>query len=126
MSTPTPRVLIADDETLIRLDIRALLESEGLTVCGEARDGREAVALARELQPDVIVLDVKMPGLDGIEATKQILAEQAIPIVMLTAYGYGELIMRALDAGVATHISKPFRAEHLVEAVKNALGTTMR
>ncbi len=79
-------VLIAEDETLIRLDLRQLLEAEGLAVCAEARDGVEAVELARETQPDAAILDMKMPNLDGIEAARRIYAERPIPIVMLTAY----------------------------------------
>jgi response regulator NasT len=117
-----PRVLIAEDETLIRLDIRRLLEDAGFSVCAEARDGAEAVALARQHQPDLIVLDVKMPQLDGVEASRQILAEQSVPIVMLTAYGYGDLISRALDAGVNAYVVKPFREQDLLEAVAAALG----
>lgn len=119
-----PKVLIAEDETLIRLDIRKLLEDAGFTVCAEARDGREAVALAREHQPDLIIMDVKMPRLDGVEAAKQIGAERNVPIVMLTAYGYGDLISRALDAGIDAYVVKPFRESDLLEAVTAALDTS--
>jgi response regulator NasT len=115
------RVLIAEDETLIRLDLRRLLETAGFDVCAEARDGPEAVALAIAHRPDVILLDVKMPELDGIEAARQILADRAVPIVMLTAYGYGELISRALDAGVFGYVVKPFRERELIDAVRRAL-----
>src|ERR671917_163827 len=93
------RVLVAEDETIIRLDLRELLERAGFEVCAEARDGVEAVELARSEHPDVAVLDVKMPRLDGIEAARRILDERPIPIVMLTAYGHDELVSRAVEAG---------------------------
>jgi two-component system, response regulator PdtaR len=115
------RVLIAEDETLIRLDLQRLLDAAGFDVCGSARDGREAVALALECEPDVLVLDVNMPELDGIEAARQILAARFAPIVMLTAFSYGELVSRALDAGVAGFVEKPFRETDLVEAIREAL-----
>jgi CheY-like chemotaxis protein len=118
--TARPKILIAEDETLVRLDLRALLEDAGFEVCAAARDGEEAVELAREQQPDAALLDVKMPRLDGIEAARRILAERWIPIVMLTAYGYGELISRALDTGVFGYIVKPFRPEDVVQAVRAA------
>src|SRR6266571_71908 len=89
MVSPTMRVLVAEDETIIRLDLRELLERSGFEVCAEARNGEEAVALARSEQPDVAIMDVKMPKLDGIEAARRILDDRPIPIVMLTAYGQG-------------------------------------
>ena len=89
---PPMRILIAEDETIIRLDLRDLLERAGHEVAGEARDGEEAVALARELEPDLAIMDVKMPRLDGIEAAKRILDERPMPIVLLTAYGQQELV----------------------------------
>src|SRR5215471_12284987 len=112
------RVLIAEDETLIRLDLRELLESAGFEVCAEARDGLEAVALARSAEPDVAILDVKMPRLDGIDAARRILEERPIPIVMLTAYGQGELVSRALEAGVFGYLVKPFREQDLLPAIQ--------
>ena len=114
-------MLIAEDETLIRLDLQRLLDAAGFDVCGSACNGREAVALAHECEPDVLVLDVDMPELDGIEAARQILAERSAPIVMLTAFSYGELVSRALDAGVAGYVVKPFREAGLVEAIREAL-----
>src|ERR671915_2605282 len=93
------RILIAEDETIIRLDLRELLERAGFEICAEARDGVEAVDLAREHVPDLAILDVKMPRLDGIEAARRILAERPIPVVMLTAYGQDELVSRAVEAG---------------------------
>jgi response regulator NasT len=114
------RVLIAEDETIIRLDLRALLERAGFEVCAEARDGEEAVALARSERPDVAVLDVKMPKLDGIDAARRILDENPIPIVMLTAYGQDELVQRAAEAGVFGYLVKPFREQDLLPAIRTA------
>jgi AmiR/NasT family two-component response regulator len=114
------RVLIAEDETIIRLDLRALLERAGFEVCAEARDGEEAVELARETEPEVAVLDVKMPRLDGIEAARRILDERPIPIVMLTAYGQDELVSRAIEAGVFGYLVKPFREQDLLPAIQTA------
>src|ERR687885_1346309 len=114
------RILVAEDETIIRLDLRSLLESHGFEVCAEARDGEEAVALAREHEPDLAIMDVKMPRLDGIEAARQILEERPIPIVMLTAYGHDELVSRAVEAGVFGYLVKPFRESDLVPAIQTA------
>ena len=114
------RILIAEDETIIRLDLRNLLERAGHAVVAEARDGEEAVSLAREHTPDIAVLDVKMPRLDGIEAARRILEERAIPIVMLTAYGQDELVARAVEAGVFGYLVKPFREQDLVPAIATA------
>jgi response regulator NasT len=114
------RILIAEDETLIRLDLRSMLESAGFEVCAEARDGEEAVELAREARPDLAVLDVRMPRLDGIEAARRMLAERPIPIVMLTAYGQEELVSRAIEAGVFGYLVKPFREADLLPAIQAA------
>jgi AmiR/NasT family two-component response regulator len=114
------RVLIAEDETIIRLDLKTLLERAGYEVCAEARDGEEAVELARSMEPDVAVLDVKMPRLDGIEAARRILDERPIPIVMLTAYGQDELVSRAVEAGVFGYLVKPFREQDLLPAIHTA------
>jgi len=114
------RVLIAEDETLIRLDLKGLLEGAGFDVCAEARDGEEAVLLARETKPDVALLDVKMPRLDGIEAARRILDERPIPIVMVTAYGERELVSRAVEAGVFGYLVKPFRETDLLPAIETA------
>jgi AmiR/NasT family two-component response regulator len=117
-ATEVPRrVLIAEDETIIRLDLRGLLEKNGFDVCGEARDGVEAVALAASLEPDVIVMDVKMPRLDGIEAAKRILEKRPVPIVMLTAFGQAELVARAVDVGVFGYLAKPFREQDVIPAL---------
>jgi two-component system, response regulator PdtaR len=114
------RILIAEDETIIRLDLRTLLEQAGFEVCAEAKDGLEAVELAQSAQPDLAVLDVKMPRLDGIEAARRILDERPIPIVMLTAYGQEELVSRAVEAGVFGYLVKPFREADLLPAIKTA------
>ena len=114
------KVLIAEDETIIRLDLRTLLERAGHEVVGEARDGEEAVKLARELEPDLAIMDVKMPKLDGIDAARKILDERPIPIVMLTAYGQDELVSRAVEAGVFGYLVKPFRESDLLPAIQTA------
>jgi two-component system, response regulator PdtaR len=114
------RILVAEDETIILLDLKETLERAGFEVCGEARDGEEAVELAREEKPDLAVLDVKMPRLDGIEAARRILAERPIPIVMLTAYGHDELVARAVEVGVFAYLVKPFRESDLLPAIQTA------
>jgi two-component system, response regulator PdtaR len=114
------RVLVAEDETIIRLDLRDLLERSGFEVCAEARDGEEAVELARSERPDVAIMDVKMPKLDGIEAARRILDDRPIPIVMLTAYGQDELVSRAVEAGVFGYLVKPFREQDLLPAIRTA------
>jgi AmiR/NasT family two-component response regulator len=114
------RILVAEDETIIRLDLRELLERAGFEVCAEARDGEEAVALARSEAPDLAIMDVKMPRLDGIEAARRILEERPIPIVMLTAYGHDELVSRAVEAGVFGYLVKPFREQDLLPAIRTA------
>jgi response regulator NasT len=114
------RILIAEDETIIRLDLRDLLERSGFEVCAEAKDGEEAVELARTERPDLAILDVKMPRLDGIEAARRMLEERPLPIVMLTAYGQGELVARAVEAGVFGYLVKPFREQDLLPAIETA------
>ena len=114
------RILIAEDETIIRLDLREMLERAGFDVCAEARDGEEAVALARTVEPDLALLDVKMPKLDGIDAARRILEERPMPIVMVTAYGEKELVARAVEAGVFGYLVKPFRETDLLPAIEMA------
>ena len=114
------RILIAEDETIIRLDLRELLERAGFEICAEARDGEEAVELARSEQPDLALLDVNMPRLDGIEAARRILEERPIPIVIVTAYGEEELVSRAVEAGVFGYLVKPFRETDLLPAIATA------
>jgi AmiR/NasT family two-component response regulator len=114
------RILVAEDQTLIRLDLERLLGAAGYVVCGLARNGEEVVRLAADERPDVILLDIDMPLLDGLEAARQILAARPVPIVMLTAYGYGEVISRAIDTGVAGFVVKPFKESELLEALRVA------
>ena len=114
------RILVAEDETIIRLDLREILERAGFEVCAEARDGEEAVALALSAKPDLAILDVKMPRLDGIDAARRILGERPIPIVILTAYGQEELVSRAVEAGVFGYLVKPFRETDLLPAIHAA------
>jgi two-component system, response regulator PdtaR len=114
------RVLICEDETIIRLDLRATFEDAGDEIAGEARDGQEALRLAAELDPDLVVMDVQMPKLDGIEAARQLLAERPVPIVIVTAFPEAELVERAVEAGVFGYVVKPFRREELLAAVATA------
>ena len=114
------RILVAEDETIIRLDLCELLAGAGHEIVAEARDGEEAVALASSETPDLALLDVKMPKLDGIDAARRILDERPIPIVMLTAYGQDELVSRAVEAGVFGYLVKPFREQDLLPAIRTA------
>jgi len=114
------RILVAEDETIIRLDLVELLRRAGMDVVGEAHDGEQAISLARELQPDLAIMDVKMPKVDGIEAARRIINERPIPIVMLTAYGQEELVARAAEAGVFGYLVKPFRESDLLPAIHTA------
>ena len=116
------RILVAEDEPIVRLDLCTLLESRGFDVCAQAADGVEAVALARSTAPDLAILDVKMPRLNGIEAAREIIAERPIPIVIVTAYGRDELVGRAVDAGVFGYLTKPFREADLIAAIRTARG----
>lgn len=115
------RVIIADDESLIRKDLREMLTNLDYLVVGEVGDGRSAVNLARELRPDVVVMDIKMPDLDGIEAASILTEERIAPVVLLTAYSQRELVERAKDAGVAGYIVKPFHESDLSPAIEVAL-----
>ena len=118
--TSSVRILIAEDETIIRLDLRGLLEKAGYEVVGEARDGEEAVAMAADLEPDLAIMDVKMPRLDGIEAARRILEARPIPVVMLTAFGQPDLVARAVEVGVFGYLVKPFREQDVVPAIEAA------
>src|SRR6476659_4230162 len=115
------RVVIAEDEALIRLDLREMLEEEGYQVVAEAADGESAVALVLEHRPDLAVLDVKMPRLDGITAAEQIAAARAAPVVMLTAFSQRELGERARAAGAMAYLVKPFTKADLVPAIEMAV-----
>jgi len=114
------RVLIAEDEALIRLDLRRLLERAGMEVVAEARDGVEAVRLAEQHRPDLALVDVKMPNLDGIEAARRIVTELQIPIVIVSAYSEQALVDRAAGAGVFAYLTKPFREQDLLPAIATA------
>jgi len=111
------KILIAEDETLIRLDLRDILERNGFTVCAEAKNGLEAVELARSAEPDAALLDVRMPQLDGIEAARRIYAERPIPIVMLTAFRDRATVEKAVAAGVFGYLLKPFREGDVAPAL---------
>jgi AmiR/NasT family two-component response regulator len=115
------RVLIAEDEALIRLDLKEMLEEEGYEVCGEAGDGESAVKLAGELRPDLVILDVKMPVMDGIEAAEQITAARIAPVVVLTAFSQRELVERARDAGAMAYLVKPFQKKDLLPTIEMAV-----
>jgi two-component system, response regulator PdtaR len=122
MSSPTARrVLIAEDEALIRLDLKEMLEEEGYVVVGEAADGEQAIDLSRKLQPDLVILDVKMPVLDGISAAERITEEGIAPVVMLTAFSQRELVERAVDAGAMAYLVKPFAKSDLLPAIEVAV-----
>jgi response regulator NasT len=118
----SPRVLVAEDEALIRLDLVELLTGEGYEVVGQAGDGEEAIALARELRPDLVVMDVKMPKLDGITAASTIAEERIAPVVMLTAFSQRDLVDRAREAGAMAYVVKPFDASDVVPAIELAMG----
>ena len=124
MTTPSDgagrRVVIAEDEALIRLDLREMLREEGFDVVGEAADGEQAVALANELVPDVVICDIKMPKMDGIAAAAQIAGKRIAPVVMLTAFSQRDLIERARDAGAMAHLVKPFEKRDLLPAIEMA------
>ncbi|MFG3344762.1 ANTAR domain-containing response regulator [Streptomyces sp. NPDC048018] len=117
----TTRVVIAEDEALIRLDLKEMLEEEGYTVVGEAGDGATAVELAREHRPDLVILDVKMPVLDGISAAEKIAGESIAPVLMLTAFSQRELVERARDAGAMAYLVKPFSKSDVVPAIEMAV-----
>ncbi len=119
--TPPRRVVIAEDEALIRLDLAEMLEEEGYDVVGQAGDGERAIALAEELRPDLVVLDVKMPRLDGISAAQRIAEQRIAPVVILTAFSQRELVERARDAGAMAYLVKPFTKADLVPAVEMAV-----
>ncbi len=115
------RVIIADDESVIRADLREMLTNLGYLVIGEVGDGQSAVNVARELKPDVVIMDIKMPDLDGIEAAKILTQEKVAPVLLLTAYSQRDLIDRAKEAGVVGYLVKPFREQEIVPAIEIAL-----
>ena len=115
------RVIIADDESLIRMDLREMLTNLGYLVVGEVGDGRSAVNLARELRPDIVLMDIKMPDMDGIEAAKILTEERVAPVLLLSAFSQQELVQRAQQAGVAGYLVKPFRESDLAPAIEVSL-----
>jgi AmiR/NasT family two-component response regulator len=117
-----PTVIVAEDEALIRLDLVELLTEEGYDVVGEAGDGEEAVKLARELEPDLVIMDVKMPKMDGISAAEIIAEERIAPVVMLTAFSQRDLVERAREAGAMAYVVKPFGASDVIPAIEIAMG----
>jgi len=119
--TVAKRVVIAEDEAIIRLDLKEILEAEGYDVVGETGRGDEAVELVASLQPDLAILDVKMPGIDGIEAARRINAEQSVAVLILTAFSQRNLIEDARDAGVIAYLVKPFQRGELLPAIEVAL-----
>jgi response regulator NasT len=112
--------LIAEDEALIRLDLKEMLEEEGYSVVGEASDGQQAIDLAISLRPDLVILDVKMPVLDGISAAERVATDMIAPVVILTAFSQRELVERARDAGAMAYLVKPFTKADLVPAIEIA------
>ncbi len=116
------RVVIAEDEAIIRLDLKETLEEEGYEVVGETGRGDEAVALVRDLGPDLAILDIKMPGMDGLQAAKAITAEKRAAVLILTAFSQRDLIEQARDAGALAYLVKPFQKSELIPAVEVALG----
>jgi len=115
------RVVVADDESIVRMDLREMLESLGYLVVGEAGDGESAVHLARELKPNIVIMDIKMPGMDGIEAGRILTEERISPVLLLTAYSQHDLVERAKEAGVMAYIVKPFHEADLAPAIEVAL-----
>jgi len=115
------RVVIAEDEALIRMDLAEMLADEGYDVVGQAGDGQQAVELAEQLRPDLVILDVKMPVLDGIAAAERIAGQRIAPVVMLTAFSQRELVERARDAGAMAYLVKPFSQSDLAPAIEMAV-----
>lgn len=116
-----PRVLVAEDEALIRMDLVELLKDEGYDVVGEAGDGEQALQLARDLEPDLVVMDIKMPRMDGITAAEEIAKDRIAPVVMLTAFSQRDLVERAQKAGAMAYVVKPFDASDVVPAIEIAM-----
>src|SRR3954454_8705218 len=121
MSAAATRVLVAEDEALIRLDLREMLEEEGYDVCGEAGDGETAVRMAEELRPELVILDVKMPVLDGIAAAERIARARIAPVVILTAFSQRDLVEKAREAGAMAYLVKPFQKKDLLPTIEMAL-----
>jgi AmiR/NasT family two-component response regulator len=121
VSTPV-RVILAEDEAIIRLDVKEILEEEGYQVVGETGRGDQAIELARELRPDLTILDIKMPGLDGLTAAKTIASERLSAVLILTAFSQHDLVEQAREAGALAYLVKPFQKSDLIPAMEMALG----
>ncbi len=120
---PRPtRVVIAEDEAIIRLDLKELLQEDGYDVVGETGRGDEAVELVRDLRPDLVILDIKMPGLDGLSAAREIAGDRLAAVLMITAFSQRELVEQARDAGALAYLVKPFQKSDLIPAIEVALG----
>ena len=119
--TPKTRVVVAEDEAIIRLDLKEMLEEEGFDVVGEAADGEAAVRLVKEHSPDLVIMDIKMPGLDGLSAAERITEEAATAILILTAFSQRDLVSRAAEAGALGYLVKPFQKSDLLPAIDVAL-----
>ena len=121
MTTPSPRIVVAEDEAIIRLDLVEILREEGYDVVGETGRGDDALRLVAELSPDLVILDVRMPGLDGIEVAREVVAKRAAGVLILTAFGQRELVERAAEAGALAYLVKPWQRNDLVPAIEMAL-----
>jgi response regulator NasT len=117
-----PRVVVAEDEAIIRLDLRELLEEEGYDVVGETGRGDDAVELVRRVEPDLVILDIKMPGLDGLSVARQVAGERLAAVLVLTAFSQRDLVEQARDAGALAYLVKPFQKSDLIPAIEIALG----
>jgi two-component system, response regulator PdtaR len=122
MDKKTTRIVIAEDEAIIRLDLRETLEEEGYEVVADTGRGDTAIEMVREHRPDVAIFDIKMPGMDGLDAARVVSAEKICPVVMLTAFSQREVIEQARDAGVLAYLVKPFQKTDLVPAIELAIG----
>ena len=121
MKSKKLRILLVDDESIIRLDLREMLKEQGHEIVGEGSNGQEAIELAEKLNPDLIVMDIKMPVMDGLEAVKRINAERTIPIIMLTAYSQPELVQQATELGVYGYLVKPIKEADILPTIEVAL-----
>jgi AmiR/NasT family two-component response regulator len=116
------RVVVAEDEAIIRLDLKEILEEDGYQVVGETGRGDQAIELVRELRPDLVILDIKMPGMDGLTAAKHIATERLAAVLILTAFSQHDLVEQARDAGALAYLVKPFQKSDLIPAIEMALG----
>ena len=121
MSNPV-RVVVAEDEAIIRLDLKEILEEDGYQVVGETGRGDQAIELVRELRPDLVILDIKMPGMDGLTAARHIASERLAAVLILTAFSQHDLVEQARDAGALAYLVKPFQKSDLIPAIEMALG----